>query len=281
MYRIDSHHHFWQYSSEQYPWIAKPMKMLRRDFLPSHLLSEIQSTQINGVISVQARQSLEETSWLLSVANSQDWILGVIGWLPLSSPTIRETMARFLHDGKLCGLRHVVQDEQDDEFLARPEFNEGIQSMKVFGWTYDLLIYARQLPFAIAFVDRHPDQVFVLDHIAKPTIQSGVHDEAWDRNFRELSKRPNVFCKFSGVVTEVRDEGWAIPQIQRYWDTATEAFGSERLMFGTDWPVCLLKASYTEWFAAVSILASKLSETEQAKFWSQNAIRAYRLDAAT
>ena len=257
------------------------MELLRRDFLPSHLLSETQATHVNGVISVQARQNVEETSWLLSMANSHDWILGVIGWLPLSSPTVRETMARFRNDGKLCGLRHVIQDEQDDGFLARTAFNEGIQTMKEFGWTYDLLIYARQLPFAIAFVDRHPSQLFVLDHIAKPTIQSGVHDETWDRNFKELAKRSNVFCKFSGVVTEVRDRKWSLHSIQRYWDTAIESFGTERLMFGTDWPVCLLKASYADWVSAVSILASQLSETEQAKFWSKNAIKAYRLETAT
>lgn len=256
------------------------MELLRRDFLPSHLLAEIRLTPVDGVISVQARQSVEETSWLLSMANSHDWILGVIGWLPLASPSVCETMARFRHEGKLCGLRHVVQDEQEDGFLTRSEFNNGIQAMKEYGWTYDLLIYARQIPFAIPFVDRHPSQVFVLDHIAKPTIQSGIHDETWDRNFRELAKRPNVFCKFSGVVTEVRDTGWSLPQIQRYWDTAIESFGPERLMFGTDWPVCLLKASYAAWESTVSTLASKLSETEQAKFWTKNAIQAYRLDTA-
>ena len=256
------------------------MRMLRRDFLPSHLLSETQSTHVNGVISVQARQSVEETSWLLSLAANHDWVLGVIGWLPLANPGIRVTMAKFQHEGKLCGLRHVVQDEHDDGFLDRAEFNNGIQAMKEFGWTYDLLIYARQIPFAIPFVDRHPDQVFVLDHIAKPTIQSSVYDAAWDRDLNELAKRPNIYCKFSGVVTEVRDDGWSLPQIQRYWDTAINAFGSERLMFGTDWPVCLLKTSYAEWVAAVSELASKLSETEQVKFWSQNATKAYCLDAA-
>jgi len=278
VHRIDSHHHFWQYSAEQYPWISEPMRLLRRDFLPSHLMAETQSTHVDGVISVQARQSVEETSWLLSLAANHDWILGVIGWLPLASPSIFETMARFRHEGKLCGLRHVVQDEPGDGFLARTEFNNGIQAMKEYGWTYDLLIYARQIPFAIPFVDRHPDQVFVLDHIAKPTIQSSVYDAAWDRDVRELAKRPNVYCKFSGVVTEVRDTGWSLPQLQRYWDTAIDSFGPERLMFGTDWPVCLLKTSYAAWVAAVSKLASKLSHAEQVNFWSQNAMRAYRLD---
>ena len=253
------------------------MSGLRKDFLPQLLLAETQSTHIDGVISVQARQSEEETIWLLSLASNHDWIMGVVGWLPLASTTIRETMSRFRDEKKLCGLRHVVQDEQDDGFLARADFNEGIRAIKAFGWTYDLLLFARQLPFAIPFVDRHPEQLFVLDHIAKPTIRSGTRDADWDRNLRELAKRPNVYCKFSGVVTEVLDPSWSIPQIQPYWDTAIEAFGAGRLMFGIDWPVCLMKASYADWVAAASVLTSKLSESEQAQFWSQNAMRAYRL----
>ena len=277
MHRIDSHHHFWQFSADQYPWISESMSVLRKDFLPQLLLAETQSTHVDGVISVQARQSSEETSWLLSMAAANDWIMGVIGWLPLASASIRETMSRFRNEKKLCGLRHVVQDEQDNSFLDRTDFNKGIQAIKAFGWTYDLLIYARQLPFAIPFVDRHPEQLFVLDHIAKPTIQSGTHDGDWDRNLRELAKRPNVYCKFSGVVTEVRDTSWSVPTIQAYWDTAIDAFGADRLMFGTDWPVCLLKATYADWVAAVSVLASKLTENEQSKFWSRNAMRAYRL----
>jgi L-fuconolactonase len=275
--RIDSHHHFWEYSAEQYPWISEPMGLLRRDFLPPDLLAEANANQVGGVISVQARQIEEETSWLLSMASSHDWIRGVVGWLPLQSPDIRETMVPYRDAAKLCGLRHVVQDEQDDGFLDRPEFNNGVRSMLEFGWTYDLLIYSRQLPFAIPFVDRHPDQVFVLDHIAKPTIRSGHHADQWDRDLRELAKRSNVFCKFSGVVTEVRDQEWTSSQIEPYWNTALEAFGPSRLMFGTDWPVCLLKASYTRWVNAVDAFASKLSASEQNQFWFENAVRAYNL----
>ncbi len=253
------------------------MSILRRDFLPPHLLAEVNVNQVGGVISVQARQIEEETRWLLSMASSHDWIRGVVGWLPLQNLDIRETMVKYRDEAKLCGLRHVVQDEQDDGFLDRPAFNNGVRSMLEFGWTYDLLIYARQLPFAIPFVDRHPDQVFVLDHIAKPTIQPGHHAGQWDRDLRELAKRPNVFCKFSGVVTEVRDQEWTLSQIEPYWNTALEAFGPSRLMFGTDWPVCLLKASYTQWVTAVAAFASKLSDREQNQFWFENAVRAYKL----
>lgn len=278
MQRIDSHHHFWLYSADEYRWISEPMSVLRKDFLPSHLLAETRPTHVDGVISVQARQSEEETSWLLSLADTQDWIMGVVGWLPLANTTIRQTMNRFRNEKKLCGLRHVVQDESDDGFLARADFNDGIQAMREFGWTYDLLIFGRQLPFAIPFVDRHPEQLFVLDHMAKPTIHSEKHDATWDSNIRELAKRPNVYCKFSGVVTEVQDPSWSIPHIQPYWDTAFEAFGADRLMFGTDWPVCLLRTSYADWVTTVAVFASKLSESEQAKFWSLNAMRAYRLE---
>ena len=274
--RIDCHHHFWQYSADQYPWISEAMGVLRNDFLPKDLLTEAQP-RVEGVVSVQARQSVEETRWLLALAEKQDWIRGVVGWLPLAMPNIRQTMDEFRNEKKLCGLRHVVQDEPDDGFLARPDFNDGIRALKEFDWVYDLLIYSRQLPFAIPFVDRHPEQVFVLDHIAKPTIQFRVHDAEWDRDLRELAKRPNVFCKFSGVATEVRGGTWSIPIIKPYWETALEAFGPNRLMFGSDWPVCKLKISYTEWVNAVTILSSKLSDSEQTSCWYSNALRMYGL----
>lgn len=254
------------------------MSVLRRDYLPAHLLGEARANQVSGVISVQARQIEEETDWLLSTASHHDWIKGVVGWLPLQSPKVRATMEKYRHEPKLCGLRHVVQDEQDDGFLDRPEFNNGIRSMREFGWAYDLLVYARQLPLAIPFVDRHPDQVFVLDHIAKPTIRSGIHDDRWSRDLRELAKRPNVFCKFSGVLTEVRDPEWTPSQIEPYWNTALEAFGSNRLLFGSDWPVSLLKVSYSDWVSTVTTLASMLSEDEQNQFWFENAVHAYKLN---
>ena len=275
--RIDSHHHFWQYSAEQYSWISESMSVLRRDFLPKDLSAETQSTNVDGVISIQARQTIVETNWLLELAANQSWILGVVGWLPLASPDIFKTMESFREKSKLVGLRHVVQDEKDDGFLEGPDFNQGLKAMKDFGWTYDILIYARQLPFAIKFVDRHLDQVFVLDHIAKPTIRSDVFDDQWACDIRELAKRSNVFCKFSGVATEVRDPTWSVTHIERYWDTVLDAFGPERLMFGSDWPVCLLKTGYERWASAVAELASKMSTSEQESFWFRNALRAYRL----
>jgi len=275
--RIDSHHHFWKYSAEQYPWITESISVLRKDYLPPDLLRETQSTHVDAVISVQARQSVLETSWLLEQAANENWIQGVVGWLPLADENIRDVMEPFRDERKLCGLRHVVQDEPDDGFFDRPDFNRGITAMRDFGWSYDLLVYGRQLPFTIPFVDRHPEQLFVVDHIAKPNIASGKFDVNWARDFQELAKRPNVFCKFSGVVTQVSDPKWNLEQIQPYWDIAIESFGSKRLMFGTDWPVCLLKSSYADWVAAVSVFASKLGESEQRNFWSDTAILAYNI----
>lgn len=278
MHRVDSHHHFWSYSREQYGWISDSMSVLQRDFLPKDLLVETQSTHIDSVVSVQARQTLEETRWLLELAAPNAWIRGVVGWVPLASLSIRETLEQLRVQKKLKGVRHVVQDEPDDGFLAGKEFNHGISLLKEFDLVYDVLVYARQLPQVIPFIDRHPNQRFVLDHIAKPTIASEKFDQEWKRNLLELGKRPNVSCKFSGVVTEVKDETWSVDGIAAYWDTALEAFGPNRLMFGSDWPVCLLRSSYADWVAAVSVFAEKLSKTDQISFWGGNAAAAYKLD---
>ncbi len=253
------------------------MQPLRRDFTPADLLSTMQPQGITGVVSVQARQSLEETHWLLALAEENPIILGVVGWVPLAAPEIADVLRSITPTPKLKAVRHVVQDEPDDQFLLGEAFNRGVALLKDVDLVYDILIYGRQLPATIAFVDLHPEQPFVLDHIAKPTIQSGRLDEAWVRNIRELAKRPHVTCKFSGVLTEIRDREWNVETLRPYWDVAWEAFGAERMMFGSDWPVCLLRSNYANWIAAVETLVKPLSKDEQAKFWSQNAQQAYRL----
>lgn len=253
------------------------MSVLRRDFLAEELRSIAKPCQVDGVISVQARQTIEETRWLLEVARSREWIRGVVGWLPLAAPNVRDEMDRLRPESKLRGLRHVIQDEVDDGFMARDDFNRGVHAIKDYGWTYDLLIYGRQLPFSIPFVDRHEDLTIILDHIAKPTIQCNAWDREWERDIRELAKRPHVYCKFSGVATEVRDPIWSVELIQPYWDVVWESFGAERLMFGTDWPVCLLRTEYAGWVAAVEELIATHSADEQEDFWCNNAMRAYHL----
>lgn len=277
MIRVDSHHHFWKYSVEEYGWIQESMSVLRRDFLPNDLLVEIQSTHMDYVVSVQARQSLRETQFLLEQATGNPWIKGVVGWIPLADPQVGKTIEALKGQKLLKGVRHVVQDETDERFLDRDDFNAGGRLLKACDWVYDILIFGRQLPMTVRFVDRHPEQRFVLDHIAKPVIRSEGLDRDWEKGFRELAKRPNVMCKFSALVTEVRDPKWSVELLRPYWDVAIEAFGPERLMFGSDWPVCLLRSSYADWVAAVSVYASQLSQDEQSNFWGRNANRAYRL----
>lgn len=277
MIRIDSHHHFWNYSLDQYGWISEKMQILRRDFAPKDLLAETQNTHIDYVVSVQARQEVQETRFLLDYAKNNSWIKAVVGWIPIAQPSVAKVLDSFQGETLLKGVRHVVQDEPDEKFLDRDDFNAGIKLLRSFKLVYDILIFGKQLPMAIRFVDRHPNQPFVLDHIAKPVIASSGLDRQWEKDFRELAKRSNVDCKFSALVTEVRDPTWTVELLRPYWDVALEAFGPDRLMFGSDWPVCLLRSSYADWVAAVSVLAKDLSPQHQANFWGGNANRAYNL----
>ncbi len=274
--RIDAHHHFWKYNSQEYAWINDSMSVLRRDYLPQDLRSAAETTGITGVISVQARQSVEETEWLLQFAHEYDLVRGVVGWAPLHNADVGAKLEEWTHHGWLKSVRHVVQEEPAG-FLDDARFNEGVAALARYDLAYDLLIYGRQLEESIRFVDRHPKIRIILDHIAKPTIAAGKFDDFWKSQLNELAKRPNVACKFSGVLTEVRDTTWDIEVIRDYWNAAYEAFGSERLMFGSDWPVCLLRCRYDQWVQTCEQLVSALSESEQESFWSRNAIHWYQL----
>lgn len=278
--RIDSHHHFWTYSPEQYGWIDDGMAVLKRDFGPADLQSQLTAVGVTGAVSVQARQTVDETRWLLGLADADAAVRGVVGWIPLADPNVAAILESFLESPWLKGIRHVVQDEPDDRFILERDFNRGVSLLKDAGLVYDILVFPRQLPAAIEFVDQHPQQRFVLDHIAKPEIRAGRFDEVWARDFRELARRENVLCKFSGVVTEVRDPEWSTDLLQPYWDVALAAFGPRRLMFGSDWPVCLLRSSYSTWVETVEALASGLSAAEKTLFWGGNATSAYRLQDA-
>ncbi len=277
--RIDSHHHFWNYSAEEYSWIDDSMQMLRRDFLPAELRQAIDAVGIEGVVSVQARQSTVETQWLLEFADQHSFILGVVGWVELCGASVSEQIEKFASHPKLKAVRHVVQDEPDDEFILRDDLNAGVSLLKDHGLVYDILIFERQLAPSIQFVDRHPNQPFVLDHIAKPQIDQSLLDP-WQSNIQELAKRPNVTCKVSGMVTEANHAAWTPDELRPYWDTVLEAFGPERLMFGSHWPVCLLACEYTRWFETVSEFASQLSESEQASLFGGTAAEAYGLDVS-
>jgi L-fuconolactonase len=273
--RIDAHQHFWCYNPKEYEWIDEPMSALRRDFLPGHLEPELKRAGFDACIAVQARQTLEETQWLLELAASSPFIYGVVGWIDLQCPDVATQLGRFAQNPKLLGIRHIVQSERDDRFLLQPEFLRGIVALEQFGLTYDILIYARHLPVAAEFVQRFPRQRFVLDHLAKPPIRSGAL-HPWSQDLRRLAKSPNVFCKLSGLVTEADWNCWKPEDIAPYIDVAMDCFGPERLMIGSDWPVCTVATTYLRTVELVTGYIARfpekarnaiLGETAE-RFWS-------------
>lgn len=274
--KIDTHHHFWKYNAEEYGWINDQQDAIRQDFLPLDLEQTINQVGITGVVSVQARQKLKETEWLLELAAEHPFILGIVGWIPLISPTVKEDLERFASNPKLKAVRHVLHDEADDNYMLGEDFNRGINLLEPLNLVYDILIFERHLPQTIKFVDRHPNQVFIVDHIAKPRIRDGVMSPWWE-NLKELAKRENVYCKISGVVTEADYKTWTEAQILPYLELVLETFGPKRLIFGSDWPVCLVAIAYADWFHLVSRFISKLSDEEQQRIWSGTAIEVYKL----
>ncbi len=252
------------------------MAAIRRDFLPVDLQREIAAVGVTGVVSVQARQSLEETRWLLELAGRHDFIRGVVGWAPLIAPAFEAQLAPLAANKKLKAIRHVLQDEPDPNYMLRADFNAGIASLRKFALVYDILIFERHLPQAIEFVDRHPNQVFVLDHVAKPRIRENVLSP-WRENIRELARRENIYCKISSMATEADWRGWTPEQLRPYLDTVLGAFGPRRLMFGSDWPVCLVACDYDRWFRIVSDYLAPLSADERRRAFKATAIEAYSL----
>jgi len=273
---IDSHHHFWKYDPIEYAWIDDSMKKIRAEFLPDDLKLTIQEANVDGVVSVQARQSLDETDWLIGLANQNNFIKGVVGWLPMFQKDIEGYLEKYSEEKLLKGVRHVIQGEPDPAFMLRKDFNHGISLLKNYSLVYDILVVERQLPNTIRFVDQHPDQVFVLDHIAKPLI--GKKElSPWKENIRELAWRENVNCKISGMVTEADYQRWTTSQLLPYFEVILEAFGPDRLLFGSDWPVCLVATSYKNWMELVQKNIASLSDTEQLKIMGGNATRLYQL----
>jgi len=277
--RIDAHHHLWRYSKEQYDWIGAGMERITRDFSPSDLRVAAGSCGINGSVAVQACQSLVETDWLLAQAETHNFICGVVGWAPIAGAEFTSVLERLTAHKKLKGLRHVIEAEPDDQFILRDDFNRGIKALAPTGIVYDILIYEKHLPATIQFVDRHPNQIFVLDHIAKPRIKEHLL-EPWRANIKELAKRDNVYCKLSGMVTEADWNHWTIADLKPYAETVLEAFGAHRLMFGSDWPVCLLACDYGKLFATAQHLASQLSANERDQIFGGVAGKVYSLQVS-
>ena len=248
---IDAHQHFWRYSAAEYDWIDDSMARLRRDFLPADAEREMAGAGFHACVAVQARQTLEETRWLISLADAHRFIVGVVGWVDLQAVDARAQLERFAGHPKLVGIRHIVQAEPDDRFLLRPAFCRGIALLEEFGLAYDLLIYPRHLPAAAELASRFERQRFVLDHLAKPEIRRGELQH-WARDLARLAALPNVSCKLSGLVTEASWRTWTSGQIRPYLDVAFDCFGADRLMIGSDWPVCTLAAGYDRTMALVT-----------------------------
>jgi L-fuconolactonase len=276
--RIDAHQHFWLYNPREYGWISDAMQSLRRDFLPEDLWREQACAGFAGAVTVQARQSLAETEWLLHLADRHESIKGVVGWVDLCSPDVREQLARFAAHPKLVGVRHVVQDEPDDAYMLRPDFLAGLACLSEFHLTYDLLLYPRHLPVACRVVERFPDQRFVLDHIAKPNIRDGAI-AGWAADLRALAQFANVWCKLSGMVTEADWHAWRPEDFRPYLDVVWEAFGPDRLMIGSDWPVCTVAGSYRDVLQIVVDYLQEYPEEEREKVLGSNATAFYGLQA--
>lgn len=272
--RIDSHQHFWRYNPIRDQWITSEMAVLQRDFLPEHLVPELRISGIDGCIAVQADQSEAETLFLLQMARSSEVIRGMVGWVDLCSENLGDRLEAFSKEPKLRGFRHIVQAEPDDRFMLRAPFLRGIGCLRAFDFTYDILVYPRQLPAAIDLVAKHSDQPFVIDHIGKPEIKA-KRNMPWCQHMRELAENTNVYCKVSGLVTEADWQHWQADDFKPYLDVVFESFGIDRIMFGSDWPVCLLAATYAQVVQIVSDYTSYFSASDKENIFGLNAARFY------
>ena len=272
---IDAHHHLWEYQSEKHQWIDHTMTSIRRDFKGDDLATVLSEQEVTGTVLVQVEQSEAETLWLVEQSMKFPFILGVVGWVDLQSENIPERLAHFSTYSVIKGFRHIAQSEPDD-FLLRDAFQHGISYLQDFNFTYDLLVYPAQLESAIRLVEAFPDQRFVLDHIAKPNIKEG-RIEPWATHINTLGQFPNVFCKLSGMITEADHHEWSYEQLAPYLEVVLEAFGIDRMMFGSNWPVCLLAGQYNQVLNVVETYISEFSQKEKDLILRENAINFYNL----
>jgi L-fuconolactonase len=273
--QIDSHQHFWKFNPVRDAWITEEMKVIQRDFYPTDLVPLLKQNGIDGCVSVQADQSEEETVFLLQHANENNFIKGVVGWVDLQSKNASHRISHFANFKKLKGFRHVAQAESNG-FLVSQNFLHGIRLLKNFNLTYDILIYPHQLEDALELVNKFPNQKFVIDHIAKPVIRNREF-EHWAKYMLELSACANVFCKLSGMVTEANWKSWTYHDLIPYMDCVVENFGANRVMYGSDWPVCLLAASYEQQLSVVQNYITNFTSSEKQQIMGENAIRFYNL----
>lgn len=274
--KIDSHQHFWKYNPVKDAWISEEMKVIRRDFLPADLKPLLVENQFDGCVAVQADQSDEETRFLLDLSKENDFIKGVVGWVDLCAENIEGRLEEYSKYEKIKGFRHIIQAEPDVDFMLQESFQNGISKLAKYNFTYDILIFPKHLKNAAKLVAKFPEQKFVIDHLAKPDFKNKEFDE-WEKGIRAIAKFPNLMCKISGLVTEADWNNWNEKDFIYCLDVITEVFGIDRVMFGSDWPVCLLVASYSESCGILENYFSKFSKADQDKFWGTNAIHFYQL----
>ncbi len=273
---IDAHQHFWKYDAIKHAWINDEMLVLKKDFLPDDFVLMYNQNNVKGSIAVQADQSEEETMFLLDLAEQYSWIKGVVGWVDLSSSNIEERLTHFAKFEKLKGFRHILQDEPDPNYILKEDFQQGIACLGKYDYTYDILIYPHQMPGALETIKRFPEQYFVIDHIAKPNIKEQSWKE-WASSIQVMATHERVYCKVSGMVTEADWKNWKYEDFVPYLDVIFEAFGTERVMFGSDYPVSLLAASFEQVKEIISRYIVDLSHESQQKIWRDNAIKFYKL----
>lgn len=273
--KIDAHQHFWYYEPEDYGWISEAMPQLQRDLLPEDLQPLLEQAGFEGCIAVQARQSEDETDFLVTLSQEFSFIRGIVGWVDLQDPGVRERLQYYRQFRAVRGFRHIVQDEPDERFLVGEDFLRGVRMLGEFGYTYDILVYEKHLPVVVEFLEKCPDQPFVLDHLGKPEIPKGM-SERWREGIRAIAAHPNVSCKLSGLVTEADWQHWTPDDFRPFLEHALEAFGPDRLMIGSDWPVCLLAArDYAQVTGIVEDFISPLPAADQEKILGLNAARFY------
>jgi len=273
---IDSHQHFWKYEPAKHSWINDEMAVIRRDFLPGDLKKVYDENDVDGCVAVQADQTIAETDFLLNLANENNFIMGVVGWVDLRSKDVDPVLEKYHSEKKIKGWRHIVQGEPDHNFLMRPDFLRGVSYLEKYGYVYDILIFPHQLGATLEFVKQFPHQKFIIDHIAKPYIKDGFFD-GWAVLMKEIAKHPNVHCKLSGMITEADYNHWTSQQIIPYMDWVLSSFGPDRIMYGSDWPVCLVAGNYGQVKKLVTDFIDALSDEEQKAIMGGNAVAFYGL----
>ena len=277
MPKIDAHQHFWKYDPVRYKWITNEMGILQKDFLPEDLQPILEQNKFDGCIAVQSDSSETETTFLLDLANKNDFIKGVVGWVDFLLENFEDHLHYFKQFKKLKGFRYILQDHKNRELMLTPEFTRGIKALQQFNYTYDILIFPDQLQYIKEFISMFSEQKFVIDHIAKPEIKNNKIED-WKKNILAIAKNKNVYCKISGLVTEADWKNWKAKELIPYLDVTVNAFGPDRIIFGSDWPVCLVAASYNEVLDIVINYFSTFAEEDQQKFFGSNAINFYNLN---